>query len=187
MPHMHLPIQSGSDTVLRRMARRCKTEEFRALVAKARDIVPNLNITSDIIVGFPGETDEEWQQTLDFVEEMQFGDLHIFTYSTREGTKAASMPQQINGDIKKARSKILHRLAERSKQSQMSNLVGSTVTVLWEDNHQLNDDGSTTLFGYTPNYLRVKTNCMEPETLINHLSDCKITSVESNVFNGELV
>ena len=187
MPHMHLPIQSGSDTVLRRMARRCKTEEFRALVAKARDIVPHLNITSDIIVGFPGETDEEWQQTLDFVEEMQFGDLHIFTYSTREGTKAASMPQQINGDIKKARSKILHRLAERSKQSQMSNLVGSTVTVLWEDNHQLNDDGSTTLFGYTPNYLRVKTNCIEPEKLINHLSDCKITSVESNVFNGELV
>ena len=187
MPHMHLPIQSGSDSVLKRMSRRCKTDEFRALVTEARDIIPNINITSDIIVGFPGETDEEWQQTLDFVEEMEFGDLHIFTYSTRDGTKAATMPNQVSSEKKKARSKLLHALAESSKHTQMSKLIGSTVDVLWEDSHQLNEDGTNTLFGYTPNYHRVKAITTQPEKLINHISACNIISIENNVFNAELI
>jgi len=187
MPHMHLPIQSGSDPVLKRMSRRCKTDEFRALVTDAREIIPNINITSDIIVGFPGETDEEWQQTLDFVKEMQFGDLHIFTYSTREGTKAASMPNQVSTEIKKSRSKALHKLAESAKLTQMKKLVGSTVNVLWEDNQQLNDNSSSTLFGYTPNYLRVKVTSTLPEQLSNHITPCKIISIENNVFIGELI
>ncbi|PHS69850.1 MAG: tRNA (N(6)-L-threonylcarbamoyladenosine(37)-C(2))-methylthiotransferase MtaB [Cycloclasticus sp.] len=187
MPHMHLPMQSGSDTVLKRMSRRCKTDEFRALVAEARRLIPNINITSDIIVGFPGETDEEWQQTLDFVEEMQFGDLHIFTYSTREGTKAASMPNQVRNVIKKQRSKALHLLAESIKVSRMNALLGSTLDILWEDGQQQNDDGSTTVLGYTPNYLRVKTTTKEPEKLSNHVLSCELSSIENNVFNGRLV
>ncbi|HIG78862.1 MAG TPA: tRNA (N(6)-L-threonylcarbamoyladenosine(37)-C(2))-methylthiotransferase MtaB [Cycloclasticus sp.] len=187
MPHMHLPMQSGSDSVLRRMSRRCKTDEFRALVAEARRRIPNINITSDIIVGFPGETDEEWQQTLDFVEEMQFGDLHIFTYSTRDGTKAASMPNQVKKDIKKQRSKTLHQLAESIKASHMDALLGSTLDILWEDGQQKNDNGSTTVFGYTPNYLRVKTTTTEPEKLSNHIVDCELSSIDNNVFNGRLV
>lgn len=187
MPHMHLPMQSGSDSVLRRMSRRCKTDEFRALVAEARRRIPNINITSDIIVGFPGETNEEWQQTLDFVEEMQFGDLHIFTYSTRDGTKAASMPNQVKKDIKKQRSKALHQLAESIKASHMDALLGSTLDILWEDGQQQNDNDSTTVFGYTPNYLRVKTTTTEPEKLSNHIVDCELSSIDNNVFNGRLV
>ena len=186
MPHMHLPIQSGSDTVLKRMSRRCKTSEFRALVLEARKIMPNINITSDIIVGFPGETDDEWQQTLDFVQKMQFGDLHIFTYSTREGTKAASMPNQISTQIKKSRSQALHTLAASAKRAQMDKLVGHTVNVLWEDSHQVETDGVSTLFGYSPNYLRVKITSTEPEKLSNQIIPCKLTSIENNVFNAEL-
>jgi threonylcarbamoyladenosine tRNA methylthiotransferase MtaB len=169
------------------MSRRCKTDEFRALVAEARRRIPNINITSDIIVGFPGETDEEWQQTLDFVEEMQFGDLHIFTYSTRDGTKAASMPNQVKKDIKKQRSKTLHQLAESIKASHMDALLGSTLDILWEDGQQKNDNGSTPVFGYTPNYLRVKTTTTEPEKLSNHIVDCELSSIDNNVFNGRLV
>ena len=187
MPHMHLPIQSGSDSVLRRMSRRCKTDEFRALVTEARNFIPNLNITSDIIVGFPGETDEEWQQTLDFVEEMQFGNLHIFSYSTRDGTKAATMPNQVSSEKKKSRSKALHILAESSQHTQMNQLIGSTVDVLWEDSHQLNEDGTSTLFGYTPNYHRVKTVSRQPEKLVNHIATCKIISIENNIFKAELL
>jgi threonylcarbamoyladenosine tRNA methylthiotransferase MtaB len=184
---MHLPMQSGSDSVLKRMSRRCKTDEFRTLVKQARQRIPNINITSDIIVGFPGETEEEWQQTLAFVEEMKFGDLHIFTYSTRDGTKAATMPNQVRNETKKLRSKQLHELAESIKASNMSALVGSTLDVLWEDAQQQNDDGSSVVFGYTPNYLRVKTITNKPEKVTNFIKVCKLTSIESNVFNAELV
>ncbi len=186
MPHMHLPIQSGSDSVLRRMSRRCKTDEFRALVTEARNFIPNLNITSDIIVGFPGETDEEWQHTLNFIEEMQFGNLHIFSYSTREGTKAATMPNQVSSEKKKSRSKALHVLAESSQHTQMSKMIGSTVDVLWEDSHQVNEDGTSTLFGYTPNYQRVKAISRQPGKLVNHIARCKIISIENNTFKAEL-
>jgi threonylcarbamoyladenosine tRNA methylthiotransferase MtaB len=188
MPHMHLPMQSGSDSVLKRMSRRCKTDEFRSLVSEARALIPNINITSDIIVGFPGETNEEWQETVDFVKEMQFGDLHIFTYSTREGTKAARMPNQVNNETKKLRSKELHALSESIKQDAMRSLIGSTNDVLWEDSQQINDDGSTTIFGYTPNYLRVKTESMAPEKLTNRIKSCRLVSLgQKNVLNGELV
>lgn len=187
MPHMHLPMQSGSDSVLKRMSRRCKTDEFRALVIEARRLIPNINITSDIIVGFPGETDEEWQQTLDFVEEMQFGNLHIFSYSIREGTKAATLPDQVRGDIKKLRSKALHQLTESIKTTQMNALLGSTLDILWEENQQKNDDGTTSVLGYTPNYIRVKTTTTEPDKLSNHIVSCELTSIKNNVFNGRLV
>lgn len=182
MPHMHLPIQSGSDAVLKRMSRRCKTDEFRTLVSEARRLIPNINITSDIIVGFPGETDHEWQQTLDFVKEMNFGDLHIFTYSKREGTKAASMPEQVDNQTKKCRSKDLHLLAEELKKANMTSLLDSHCHVLWEDNLQQESDGTTTLYGYTPNYLRVKTSTKNPRLLVNHITECELHSIDNNVF-----
>ncbi|MEN8260273.1 MAG: tRNA (N(6)-L-threonylcarbamoyladenosine(37)-C(2))-methylthiotransferase MtaB, partial [Pseudomonadota bacterium] len=94
MPHLHLPLQSGCDSVLRRMARRCKTEEFACLAEQARREIPDINITTDIIVGFPGETEEEWRSGLNFIEKIGFGHIHIFSYSKREETKAASMPEQ---------------------------------------------------------------------------------------------
>ena len=187
MPHMHLPMQSGSDTVLKRMSRRCKTNEFRDLVTEARRLIPNLNITSDIIVGFPGETHGEWQQTLDFVEEMAFGDLHIFTYSTREGTKAATMPDQVENVIKKSRSKALHEVSKNLKQSSMASVLGATCDVLWEDNTQQQDDGLLTVFGYTPHYLRVKISTTDPAQLINTITRCRLSALEDNVFIAQPV
>ena len=115
MPHLHLPLQSGSDTVLRRMARRCKTEEFSAIVQRLRAKIPDFNITTDIIVGFPGETEQEWQDSYNFIKQTGFGHIHIFTYSRREGTKAANLPDQIAEDIKKQRSRQLHELANTMK------------------------------------------------------------------------
>jgi len=187
MPHMHLPMQSGSDEILKKMSRRCKTDEFRALVLKARKCIPNLNITSDIIVGFPGETEQQWQETLDFVREMKFSDLHIFSYSPREGTKAASLPQPVKNEIKKQRSKTLHLLNESIKQTNMQDYIGSCCEVLWEDNQRSNDDGSSTVFGYTPNYLRVKINTQHAEKLSNTISRCQLKALDNGIFSAELI
>ena len=132
MPHMHLPIQSGADSVLRRMARRCKTTEFTQLVQQARAAIPNFNVTTDIIVGFPGETEAEWQETLSFVEQLGFGHVHIFSYSPRAGTKAAGLVNPVSEAVKKQRSQELHQLAERSQQHWLTQQLGQRVPVLWE-------------------------------------------------------
>ena len=155
MPHLHLPLQSGSDSVLRRMARRCKTEEFGAIVAKLRQINPLFNITTDIIVGFPGETEEEWQDSLVFINQIGFGHIHIFTYSPREGTKAATLPNPVPEAIKKQRSQQLHQLAETMRLGFYQQNLGQQCPVLWEAYSEPIDTASKRVFGYTPNYLKV--------------------------------
>ncbi len=149
MPHIHLPLQSGADSVLRRMARRCKTAEFSAIVEKARAIDPLFNITTDIIVGFPGETEDEWRQTMDYVESIGFGHIHIFSYSRREGTKAAGLPGQVSDAVKKQRHQSIHQLASASKQEALLHHVGKTAKVLLEQEN----DGLWS--AYTPHYHRV--------------------------------
>ncbi|MDJ0834387.1 MAG: tRNA (N(6)-L-threonylcarbamoyladenosine(37)-C(2))-methylthiotransferase MtaB [Gammaproteobacteria bacterium] len=153
MPHMHLPLQSGADTVLRRMARRCKTVEFAALVEKARATIPLFNITTDLIVGFPGETEQEWQQTMKFVEEIGFGHMHIFTYSRREGTKAARLPDQLPRQVKQQRSREMHQLANQLKYHDMAQHLGKQYQVLWETSQ---GPQSSVWSGYTPHYHRVQ-------------------------------
>lgn len=155
MPHLHLPMQSGADSVLRRMARRCKTGEFADMLAAARVQVPDLNITTDIIVGFPGETDDEWAQTLAFVERMGFGHLHIFAYSPRAGTKAAALADPIARDIKRLRSDQLHALGARLKRDTLARFVGREFEVLVEGRPDTDSAGRTLWSGYTPNFLRV--------------------------------
>jgi threonylcarbamoyladenosine tRNA methylthiotransferase MtaB len=157
MPHLHLPLQSGSDAVLRRMARRCRTAEYAELVGKARRIVPDLNITTDIIVGFPGETEEEWADSLAFIEAMRFGHIHVFAYSQREGTKAATLPDQVAHSVKKARSQALQAVATRCKREYMARFIGRELPVLWEDQRETLTDGRGRFPGYTPNYLKVET------------------------------
>lgn len=154
MPHMHLPIQSGADSVLRRMARRCKTNEFQELVAKARHYNPLFTITTDIIVGFPGETEAEWQETLEFVKSIEFGHIHIFSYSAREGTKAARLPDPVPEAIKKQRSQQLHVVAEQQKSTWLTRQYNHVVDVLWEQPQTR--DGKLIYTGYTPNYCRVE-------------------------------
>ncbi len=155
MPHMHLPIQSGSDSVLRRMARRCKTAEFRDLVDEARSANPLFNVTTDLIVGFPGETEQEWRQTVDFVESIGFGHMHIFSFSPRAGTKAAGLADQIDSSTKKLRSREMHALAAGLKQQALAQMVGQQVDVLWEREV---DRGNHSWIGYTPHYHRIQAS-----------------------------
>jgi len=187
MPHMHLPLQSGADSVLRRMSRRCKTAEFSQLMAQARSAIPNFNATSDIIVGFPGETEEEWQQTLAYVESIGFGHLHIFSYSPREGTKAARLAHPVANDLKKQRSKELHQLAASMKQQMLAAQKGATVDVLWEQ-EKVNNKGQRFATGYAPNYLKVETllNDAISETSIslkNTITAVKIDGFSTDTLN----
>jgi threonylcarbamoyladenosine tRNA methylthiotransferase MtaB len=173
MPHLHLPLQSGSDAVLKRMARRCKSEEFARLVAQARRQVPDINITTDIIVGFPGETAREWEESLRFIETLGFGDIHVFTYSLREGTKAAAMGGQVPVEIKKERSRVLHELALVQKRALLERFAGREMPVLWENRK----DGADR--GYTPNYLRVAQPTPEAG-LSNRITQVRLSEVDAS-------
>jgi len=187
MPHLHLPLQSGSDTVLRRMARRCKTEEFAAIVSQLRAQIPHFNITTDIIVGFPGETEQEWQESFNFIKQIGFGHIHIFTYSSREGTKAASLPDQLSNEIKKQRSRQLHDLAEEMKLKFFAGNVGREFPVLWEGYSEALADNKQRVFGYTPNYLRVGCVIGNDVSVENRTISCMVTAVEEGYVVGELV
>ena len=153
MPHLHLPVQSGSDSVLRRMGRRCKRAGFTKLARDLQRQVPDLNITTDIIAGFPGETDAEWRQTLDFCRETGFSHIHVFPYSARAGTRAALLPGQLPPEVKRQRCGELHRLATQMKHDYRQRFLGRDLKVLVEsDTAEIN--GQELRLGYTPNYLR---------------------------------
>ncbi len=180
MPHLHLPMQSGADSVLKRMARRCKTEEFSAMTNKMRSEISHLNITTDIIAGFPGETEAEWKQTLEFVEQMQFGDIHIFPYSPRQGTRAATLPDQVDPAIRKARARQLSEFSRLLKARNMQKMLDETVPVLWETEKSLPADGNTMIYGYTPNYIRVAINKNNaPALYSNSISAVNLTEVSA--------
>ena len=153
MPHLHLPLQSGSDSVLRRMGRRCKTSEFMNLVQTARESIPDINITTDIIAGFPGETDTEWQQTLDYCQTVGFPHIHVFPYSSRTGTRAATLPEQLSVEVKKYRCRQLYLLAQQLKHDFMQRHVGHYFPVLVENDIGVINE-QPVRYGYSPNYLR---------------------------------
>jgi threonylcarbamoyladenosine tRNA methylthiotransferase MtaB len=186
MPHLHLPLQSGSDTVLRRMARRCKTEEFAAIVKQLRAKIPNFNVTTDIIVGFPGETEQEWQDSFNFIEKIGFGHIHIFTYSSREGTKAASLPDQLSNDLKKQRSRQLHELAEVMKLDFAKQCVDYEFPVLWEGYSEPLGTDQQWVYGYTPNYLRIACVISNQLSVENQTLNCLVTAIEQGNIIGEL-
>ncbi|MDD2759368.1 MAG: tRNA (N(6)-L-threonylcarbamoyladenosine(37)-C(2))-methylthiotransferase MtaB [Methylomonas sp.] len=186
MPHLHLPLQSGSDSVLRRMARRCKTAEFTELVSKARAAIPHFNITTDIIVGFPGETEEEWQESVDYIKHVGFGHIHTFSYSPREGTKAAAMPNQIGQEIKRKRSRELHGLAETMKQAFIAENIGTEADILWEGQTETLENGLIRYFGYSQNYLRAACD-VAPNTLLeNRITPAKLCRAEARFIAAEL-
>ena len=137
MPHLHLPLQSGSDVVLRKMARRCKTSDFEKLITTARKEVADFNLTTDVIVGFPGESDYEWQQSMSYIERIGFSHVHIFPYSRRSCTRAADMPDQIDGTTIRDRCTQLHALATQMKQDYMAQFIGRTLPVLFDTESSL--------------------------------------------------
>ena len=175
LPHLHLPLQSGCDETLKRMARRTSRQEFSGLVGDARRSVPGLAISSDIIVGFPGETDKEFEQSIALVEELAFSRLHIFRYSRREGTPAETMAAQIPGPVAQERSRRMHVLAADLEHRFNSKLVGHTVDVLWET---AEDHGDTLCWsGLTPNYVRVTATTSLDEDLLNVVTPTEIVEV----------
>ena len=184
LPHLHLPLQSGSDSVLRRMARRTRRDSFRELVADAKQNIPDLNMTSDVIVGFPGETEEEFQETVDLVAEIGFSRLHAFTYSQRPGTAAATMPNQIDGTIKKER---IHRILAQAKSQGEAfhrQYQDKTVNVLWESAIGADQHGLRWA-GYTDNYIRVQGS--GPEELMNRITPTFITGTSSDGLAGTAI
>lgn len=131
-PHFHLSLQSGCDSVLKRMNRKYTCAMFREAVGMLRDAMPDCSITADLIVGFPGETEDEFQETCAFVREIGFSDIHVFPYSIRPGTKAADMPDQLPEAVKRARADAVRTLAEELSRAYRQRFVGRTLTILPE-------------------------------------------------------
>lgn len=186
MPHLHLPLQSGSDAILKCMARRCKTAEFARLLETGRAAVPGLNVTTDIIVGFPGETEQDWQQTLEVAESMGFGDIHVFGYSPRAGTPAAGLPGRVPAEVLKARCLELQSLAARLRLRVLHAQVGRRVQVLCEGAGE--PGGGEVRLGYTPNYLPIRLRPARSRGE-GRLSEVVVTGVDPDepVLVGEVV
>ncbi|MDX2078638.1 MAG: tRNA (N(6)-L-threonylcarbamoyladenosine(37)-C(2))-methylthiotransferase MtaB [bacterium] len=164
--HLHLPLQSGCDATLKRMRRNTNQANFRMLVNQARVTIPDVCITTDVIVGFPHETDEEFDISKAFIEEMDFAGMHIFRYSKRPGTPASRMKFHVDEASKKIRSAQLHALAQNGQKRYAMRFQDMQQTVLWENVMGATPDGFINV-GYTDTYLRVKA--IHPRPLTNHL------------------
>ncbi len=184
MPHFHLPLQSGSNSVLKRMARRTTLKDFRTLVETALSINPDFAITTDVIAGFPGETDEEHAETLAFIESIPFAGGHIFPYSPRPGTPAARMKDQVPKAVQKERAKQLRDLFEAKKEQFEQSFVGSVQNVLWESSLR-KDDGSWETHGLSGNYLTVTTSF--PSPVRNRIDRVRITGRADGKLTGEVL
>ena len=150
--HLHIPLQSGSNKILKLMNRKYTKEEFLEYVKKIRKIRPDIALTTDVIVGFPNETDDDFQESVEFIKKINFAKIHVFPYSKRDGTKAARMTGQINGSIKKERSKELLRVSKNLENKYYKSNVGKKEQVLIEKQ----ENGLA--FGHTSNYLYLKLN-----------------------------
>lgn len=152
-PHFHLSLQSGSDSVLKRMNRHYTSADFKAGVEYLREVFENPAITTDIIVGFPGETEEEFEECRKFVEDINFYEIHVFKYSPRKGTVAAGMKEQLTDRQKSERSDVLLKLTKEQSKSYREGFLGKELSVLWEDTEEINK--ITYVIGHTDKYVRV--------------------------------
>ena len=175
--HLHIPLQAGSDKILRLMNRKYDLAYFKQKMEQIREIRPDISLTTDIIVGFPSETEEDFQDTLSFVREVQFSKVHVFPYSRRSGTVAADMAEQVLGDVKKDRVRRLLALSKELETEYMKKFIGKTLPVLMEVNRT---DYS---LGHTSNYLLVK---VPGEYQSEDLVDVTITDVSYPYCLGEV-
>ena len=176
--HFHLSLQSGSDDVLKAMNRKYDKALYKEKVEEIRQIFPNAGITTDIIVGFPGETEDNHKETMDFANEIKFSKTHLFKFSPREGTRAAKMGDQINGNTKKNRLHDLEKIEEANRKAFLENQVGKILSVLVESKSDL--DGYSG--GYSTNYLKVNVKENIPA---NTIIDVKITEIINDELVGE--
>ena len=176
-PHFHLSMQSGCDGTLRRMNRKYDTARFYESVSLLRQYFDRPAVTTDLITGFPGETEEEFAQTLAFIEKCGFAAMHIFPYSVRPGTKAAAMPDQCTAAVKERRAARAAETAERMKQAYLRGCVGQTYPVLFEQ------EKGGLYVGHAPNYCQVG---VRGEDLHNAVRNVKIEAVDGDMLIGEL-
>ena len=178
--HFHLSLQSGSDDILKAMNRKYDTVIFKQKVNLIREVFPNAGITTDIIVGFPGETEENHKQTMSFVEEIKFSKTHLFKFSPREGTRAAKMGDQINGNIKKERLHDLEKLEEKNRIEFLEKQLDQILSVLIESKSDFKGYSG----GYSTNYLKVNVKENIPA---NTVVDVRITGIKDDELIGEVI
>ncbi|WP_297517518.1 tRNA (N(6)-L-threonylcarbamoyladenosine(37)-C(2))-methylthiotransferase MtaB [uncultured Clostridium sp.] len=179
-PNFHLSLQSGCTETLKRMNRRYTAAEYEATVNMLREKFPTISITTDVIVGFPGETDAEFNETYEFLKRIKLTKMHIFKYSPRKGTKAATMENQIDGNIKEERSKKLIELNAQNEADFAKENIGREVEVLFESKN----DGNV-FSGYAENYLKVEVRGYE--NIVNQIQKVKIIGSENEIAIGELI
>ena len=175
---VHLPLQAGHNTTLRRMGRPITTAAFERLVTAARERIPDVAVTTDLLVGFPGETEETFRKSCDFVERMKFAKVHVFPYSERPGTPAAKLPEQVPRQVRDDRARQVRDLATRQRDEFRHRFVGRQLPVLWEKQRH---DGRWT--GWSDNYLRVVAS--SDRDLCNRITSARILSVERDYLEGE--
>lgn len=181
-PHFHLSLQSGSDATLRRMNRKYTAADYKRAVNTLRRFMPDVSLTTDVIVGFPGESKEEFQETYEFLKDIKLNKMHIFKYSKRTGTKAATMPFQVDGNLKEERSKQLLDLSSILEKEFMEKFVGRDMMVLYEESH---GEKENHYVGYTENYIKVVTESCED--LSGKIVKTHLTSVEEENMIGKLM
>jgi threonylcarbamoyladenosine tRNA methylthiotransferase MtaB len=184
LPHFHLPLQSGCDTTLQRMARRTTQKQFAQLMKSARQAIPDLSITTDIMVGFPGETDAEFEESIAFVEAMAFAKLHIFRYSAREGTAAVKMPGQVSPQIAQQRSQRMHVLNSKLERNFRQKFIGRMMPVLWETSEPYGFGLQWS--GLTNNYTRVITQTNPDTNLRNQVINTNLIALAPAALVGQL-
>jgi threonylcarbamoyladenosine tRNA methylthiotransferase MtaB len=177
-PHFHLSLQSGSDSVLKRMKRHYSIADYRKAVELVRSSVPDVAVTSDVIVGFPGETDSEFQQTLDFCREMRFARIHVFPFSPRPGTAAATMPQQVPPALKKERTEKMLALSQESVVEFQKRFLGKTMSILWEKQSR------GVWSGLIGNYIKVYTK--NNGILTNRIIPAKLVKLYRDGIYGDI-
>ena len=177
-PHFHLSLQSGSDTVLKRMKRKYTAADYLRAVEMLRANIPDVAITTDVIAGFPGETDAEFKETVEFCRKIKFARIHIFPFSSRPGTEAASMTGQVPDAVKKARTAEMLALAGESAREFRQSFTGRELDVLWEQ------QSAGVWSGYTPNYIKVYAK--SGEELTNRIAPVKLVKLYRDGMWGEI-
>jgi len=172
MPHFHIPLQSGSDVLLERMRRRYKSDLYRSRIERIKELMPHACIGVDVIVGFPGETEEEFKKTLDFIHSLDISYLHVFTYSERPNTTAVRMDGVVPMEIRQERNKILRMLSLKKQRAHYEAHVGSIQQVLFES-----DENEGSLHGFTENYIRVRVD-FDP-SLVNAVQEVRLEKVNT--------
>jgi threonylcarbamoyladenosine tRNA methylthiotransferase MtaB len=173
-PHFHIPMQSGSASVLRRMQRRYMPDLYRSRIETIKRLMPDAGIGADVIVGFPGETDEEFAETVQFIESLAMSYLHVFTYSERPDTRAALMKDQVPTKIRRERNHILQALSTRKKRAFYESQLGRPLTAILEPNGE----------GYTENYVRVRIEEMRPEL---ELVRVRLNDLQGDTIHADLL